>query len=111
MEVSGLCLPYVKRFFQKHQWSAFLWVGFRWCNSQDSLKLMVFSGDFLDVLPSSTRPFIDTLMFGYIKGVQVMHISAEFHYVWFVVLELGNFHTSRKYNFRFHLGGFLDVTH
>ena len=26
MEVSGLCLPYEKRFFQEHQWSAFLFM-------------------------------------------------------------------------------------
>ena len=43
------------------------------------------------------------------------YISGQsFIYVWFVVLEFWNlkcFHTSRKYNFRLFLGGFLDVTH
>ena len=42
---------------------------------------MTFSGGFLDVPPSPppTRPFIDTLMFWYNKGVQVIHIWAMFH--------------------------------
>ena len=43
----------------------------------DFLNFMAFSGDFL-VAPS-TRPFIDTLMFWYIKGVQVINIWTKFH--------------------------------
>ena len=36
-----------------------------------------FSGDFLVAPP--THPFIDTLVFWYIKGVQVIHIWVKFH--------------------------------
>ena len=38
---------------------------------------MVFSGGFFDAHPN--RQFIDTLMFWYIKGVQVMHIWVKIH--------------------------------
>ena len=89
-----------------------IWVGFKWCESRDSLNFMVFSGGFL--VASPTRPFIDTLMFWYIKGVMWYISGPSFIYVRFVVLKFWNFkcfHTSRKYNFRLLLGGFLDVTH
>ena len=41
------------------------------------LLISAFSGGFLVAPP--TLPFIDTLMFWYIKGVQVIHIWAKFH--------------------------------
>ena len=50
-----------------------------------------------------THPFIDTLIFWYIKGVQWYISWPSFIYVWlFVVFKSWNFkcfHTSRKYNF------------
>ena len=54
-----------------------IWIGFRWCEGWDSVNFMEFSDGFLDA--PSIRSFIDTLMFWYIKGVQVIHIWAKFH--------------------------------
>ena len=89
-----------------------IWIDFSWCESRDSFNFMAFSGGFLVV--SSTRPFIGTLMFWYIKGVQVTYIWAKFHLCLicsFRVLKFQCFHTSWKYNFMLLQGGFLNVTH
>ena len=65
-----------------------IWVSFRWCASRDSPNFTAFSSGFLNAPP--THPFVDTLMFWYIKCVQVIHIWTSVIYVWFVVLEFWN---------------------
>ena len=80
---------------------------------QVSLNFMAFSGGFWLHTPVPLTHYWHP-HFWYIKGIQLVHIWAKFHSVWFVVLEFWNFkcfHTSRRYNFRLLLGGFLDVTH
>ena len=53
-----------------------IWIGFRWCESRGSLNFIAFLVVFW--MPP-TRPFIDTLIFWYIKGVQMIHIWLKFH--------------------------------
>ena len=89
-----------------------IWIGFRWCKSCDSPNFIAFSGDFLDAAPPIHS--LTPSCFGKLKVFRWYISGPSFIYAWFVVLEFWNFkcfNTSRKYNFRLLLGGFLEVTH
>ena len=89
-----------------------IWVGFRWCESRDSLNFMAFSGGFLD--PPPPAHLLTPSCFGILKMFRWYISGPSSIYVWLVVLKFWNFkcfHTRRKYNFRLLLGSVLDATH
>ena len=72
---------------------------------------MAISGVFF-VAPPLTQSL--RLFFGILKVFRWCISGTSFIYVWFAVHKFWNFkcfHTSRKYNFRLLLVGFIDVTH
>ena len=72
---------------------------------------MALFGSFLPA--PHTHQFVDTLIFLYMKGLQVVHIWRSFIYVGFVALEFSNFkcfRKSRKGDFKLALGCFLAIT-
>ena len=88
-----------------------IWIGFRWCEGWDSVNFMEFSDGFW-MRPPSTH-LLTPSRFGILKVFRWYISGLSFIYVWSVVLEFWNFrcfHTSRQYNFRLLLGGFLNVT-
>ena len=59
------------------------------------------------------HPIFNTLILGYMKGVEWYISGPSFMCVWFIVPEFSNFkwfRRSRKYNFRLTLGSFLAIT-
>ena len=89
------------------------WIGFRWCESRDSLNFMAFSSEFL-VAPIHPAHSLTSSCFGILKVFRRYISGLSFIYFWFVVLKFWNFkcfHTSRKFNFRLLLVGCSDATH
>ena len=86
-----------------------VWVGFRW---YAKVKILLIWWQFLVAFwlrPPPTH-LLTPSCFGIWKVFRWYISGPSFIYVWFVVLEFWNFkcfHTSRKYDFRLLLGGFL----